>query len=335
MEKHKTIMLGEGLEDLKKAADIIKNGGLVAFPTETVYGLGADAKNSDAVKKIYEAKGRPSDNPTIVHIANSSDLESISENVTEDMKILMEKFWPGPLTMVVTKSESIPYVTTGNLDSVGVRMPENEIARKLISLSETPIAAPSANISGRPSPTTYQHVVDDLWGKIDAIIKSGECRIGIESTVVDMTSNIPMILRPGYITKTDMEEALGKSILVDPTLNRKPNKDQNFRPKAPGMKYKHYAPKADMIIFRGKGEDVVSAMMKERLEREGLGQKVYVIDFDPGKPILAAHEIFAELRAADKEKADVILAAAIPQKGLGFAVMNRMLKSAGYNIIEV
>ncbi len=335
MEAIDTLCLKDTKEDLEKAAEIIKNGGLVAFPTETVYGLGADGTNPEAVKKIYEAKGRPSDNPTIVHIADKEDLDNLTTLVSKDMRILMDAFWPGPLTMVITKPDEIPYVTTGNLETVGVRMPENKIARDFIRASGTSIAAPSANISGRPSPTTAQHVMDDLGGRIDAIIQGGECKIGIESTVVDMTGEIPMILRPGYITKEDIERVLRKPILIDPTLNRKPSKDGNFKPKAPGMKYKHYAPNADMIIFRGDPEHVAASIDKERIEREGLGQNVYIISFDPNKPVLAAHEIFAQLRAADKGKADVILAAALPQKGLGFAVMNRMLKSAGFNIVEV
>ncbi len=331
----KTRLLKDTEEDIRIAAKIIEQGGLVAFPTETVYGLGANAMDADAVRKIYEAKGRPADNPTIVHIAEREELGQVTFLVTEDMKTLMDRFWPGPMTMIVPRGEYIPYVTTGNLETVGVRMPENEVARELIRRSGCPIAAPSANLSGRPSPTAAQHVIDDLDGRIDAVIQSGPCRIGIESTVIDMTGKIPMILRPGYITKKDFEEALGQEILLDPTLNRKPREGEDFHPKAPGMKYRHYAPRAEMIIFKGDRIRVEAAIDQERAEREALGQKVFVIDFDEDRETVAAHEIFAMLRQADREGADVILAAALPQRGVGFSVMNRMLKSAGFNVREV
>lgn len=331
----KTRLLKDTEEDIRIAAKIIEQGGLVAFPTETVYGLGANAMDADAVRKIYEAKGRPADNPTIVHIAAREELGQVTFLVTEDMKTLMDRFWPGPMTMIVPRGEYIPYVTTGNLETVGVRMPENEVARELIRRSGCPIAAPSANLSGRPSPTTAQHVIDDLDGRIDAVIQSGPCRIGIESTVIDMTGKIPMILRPGYITKKDFEDALGQEILLDPTLNRKPREGEDFHPKAPGMKYRHYAPRAEMIIFKGDRIRVEAAIDQERAEREALGQKVFVIDFDEDRETMAAHEIFAMLRQADREGADVILAAALPQRGVGFSVMNRMLKSAGFNVREV
>ncbi|MCI7678838.1 MAG: threonylcarbamoyl-AMP synthase [Clostridiales bacterium] len=331
----KTRLLKDTEEDICIAAKIIEQGGLVAFPTETVYGLGANAMDADAVRKIYEAKGRPADNPTIVHIAEREELGQVTFLVTEDMKTLMDRFWPGPMTMIVPRGEYIPYVTTGNLETVGVRMPENEVARELIRRSGCPIAAPSANLSGKPSPTTAQHVIDDLDGRIDAVIQSGPCRIGIESTVIDMTGKIPMILRPGYITKKDFEEALGQEILLDPTLNRKPREGEDFHPKAPGMKYRHYAPRAEMIIFKGDRIRVEAAIDQERAEREALGQKVFVIDFDEDRETVAAHEIFAMLRQADREGADVILAAALPQRGVGFSVMNRMLKSAGFNVREV
>ena len=331
----KTRLLKDTDEDIRIAAKIIEQGGLVAFPTETVYGLGANAMDADAVRKIYEAKGRPADNPTIGHIAEREERGQVTFLVTEDMKTLMDRFWPGPMTMIVPRGEYIPYVTTGNLETVGVRMPENEVARELIRRSGCPIAAPSANLSGKPSPTTAQHVIDDLDGRIDAVIQSGPCRIGIESTVIDMTGKIPMILRPGYITKKDFEEALGQEILLDPTLNRKPREGEDFHPKAPGMKYRHYAPRAEMIIFKGDRIRVEAAIDQERAEREALGQKVFVIDFDEDRETVAAHEIFAMLRQADREGADVILAAALPQRGVGFSVMNRMLKSAGFNVREV
>jgi len=332
-----TIIFKDTAEDIEKAAEIIRNGGLVAFPTETVYGLGADALNAEAVKKVYAAKGRPSDNPMIVHVTPNSDLTRLTPEVTPDMEKLMEAFWPGPMTMVVKRKPEVPDTTTGGLDTVGLRMPSNQVAMALIDMSGCPIAAPSANISGRPSPTTAQHVIDDLYGRVDGIIVSGDCEFGIESTVVDMSSEEPMILRPGIITRNDLEGVLGKEVLLDPTLNKRPDKFNNeeFKPKAPGMKYKHYAPKAEMIIYEGEQESVLAAIDLEREMRESLGQKVWVITFDDSDQKEAAHDFFAKLRAADKEGADVILASALTEKGVGFSVMNRMLKSAGYNIKKV
>lgn len=332
-----TKILKDTIEEIKEAADIIAKGGLVAFPTETVYGLGADALNGGAVKNVYAAKGRPSDNPMIVHISSKDDLLKLTPQMTPDMEKLMDRFWPGPMTMIVPRKDIIPDVTTGGLDTVGIRMPSNEKARDLIRLSGCPIAAPSANLSGKPSPTTAQHVIDDLDGRVDAIICSTDCTVGIESTVIDMTGEIPMILRPGIITKEDIEETLGKEILLDPTLNKRPDKFNNddFKPKAPGMKYKHYAPKAEMIVFEGDTEDVEKAIKEERRAREAKGEKVCVIDFDDNHQKDAAKEYFACLREADKAGCDVILGRALTEKGVGFSVMNRMLKSAGYNIKKV
>lgn len=334
----KTLHLKETDEDFDRGAEIIRDGGLVAFPTETVYGLGADALNPDAVLKIYRVKGRPADNPSIVHIADYEDIRELAAEVTEDMEILMKTFWPGPMTMIVPAKEIIPKVTTGGLDTVGIRMPRGASCRELVRRSGCPIAAPSANISGKPSPTEAQHVIDDFEGKIEAVIDGGPCQVGIESMVIDMTGSIPMILRPGILTRADFERALGKRILLDPTLNRKPDpeKAEHFRPKAPGQKYRHYAPKAPMIIFEGKDpEQVRGAMDAERLEREQLGQNVCVIDYEPGEERKAAKHFFARLREADREGVDVILAAALPENGVGFSVMNRMLKSAGFNIRKV
>jgi L-threonylcarbamoyladenylate synthase len=330
-----TKRLKDTTEDIDIAARIIRDGGLVAFPTETVYGLGADALNAEAVAAIYWAKGRPSDNPTIVHISSIDDLEKLTYTVTADMRRLMDAFWPGPMTMIVVRRDIVPNVTTGNLDTVGIRMPDNQVALELIRRSGCVIAAPSANISGKPSPTTAQHVMDDLEGRIDAVIFSKPCRVGIESSVIDMTGDVPMILRPGIITQADFEKALGKPVVLDPTLNQKPEPGKTFKPKAPGMKYRHYAPKAEMIIFEGEYENVMAAIDEERLQREALGQRVNVIVFNENEQKVAAHEIFARLRAADKENADVILAAALPEEGVGFSVMNRMLKSAGFNVRKV
>ena len=339
-----TRILGTSEEDIERAAEIIRQGGLVAFPTETVYGLGADALNPEAVGKVYAAKGRPSDNPMIVHISSKDDLTRLTFEITEDMKKLADVFWPGPLTMVVPARPVVPKVTTGGLDTVAVRMPSDLTAASLITASGVPIAAPSANLSGKPSPTTARHVIDDLDGRIDAIIEGGDCQVGIESTVVDMTGSVPAVLRPGIITQEQLSSALGKTVELDPVLLTKPEikrgeglleTDGDFKPKSPGMKYKHYAPKAELIIYKGDREKAALAMAEEKLRRVECGQKVEIIIYDDEEPEKAAREFFAKLRACDKAGVDVILAAALKEDGVGFAVMNRMFKSAGYNIVEV
>ena len=332
-----TKLLSDTTENIALAANIIADGGLVAFPTETVYGLGADALNAEAVGKVYAAKGRPSDNPMIVHIASKADFARLTPYITEDMEKLMEAFWPGPLTMVVPRKPLIPDTTTGGLDTVGIRMPDHLVALELISKSGCPIAAPSANLSGKPSPTSAQHVVDDLDGRVDAILCSNDCQVGIESTVIDMTGERPLILRPGIITKKDFEEVLGKVVLLDPTRNQRPEDrgDEEFVPKSPGMKYKHYAPNAPMLVFEGNPDDVRCAIIEEKILRESRGEKVAALLFDEHDERVAAQKFFAQLREADKANVDVILAAAMPETGIGFSVMNRMLKSAGYNIKKV
>jgi len=350
MEKLETIILGTTEEDLRKAAAILQSGGLVAFPTETVYGLGANALDAAASAKIYAAKGRPSDNPMIVHIAERSGIFGLADEITEDMEKLMDAFWPGPMTMVVKAKPEVPKVTTGGLDTVAVRMPNHPTALALIAEAGIPIAAPSANASGRPSPTTGFHVMDDLDGRIDAVIMGDSCQIGIESTVIDMTGDVPMILRPGKITAEDFAGVLGKPVETDPALLKKPKfirnlagntdlpqveQDGDFRPKSPGQKYKHYAPKAEMVIFAGEPAKVRQAIAQARMERAALGEKVGVIIYDDDNPDGAAHDFFAQLRSYDKAGVDVIFAAALKEDGVGFAVMNRMFKSAGYHIIEV
>lgn len=339
-----TRILGITDKDIEEAAAIINRGGLVAFPTETVYGLGADALNPEAVGKVYAAKGRPSDNPMIVHIADEAGLYDLTSEVTEKMRTLIRIFWPGPLTMVVKARHEVPRVTTGGLDTVAVRMPDNEITLKLIRTAGTPLAGPSANLSGHPSPTTASHVDDDLHGRIDAIIQGEPCRVGIESTVVDMTGDIPMILRPGIITPEELSKAVNMEVGIDPAVLQRPDIFNNgglletgddYKPKSPGMKYKHYAPKAEMIIFCGDAEKVRLAMAEEKMYRVDCGQKVGILLYNSNEPEKAAHEFFARLRAFDKSGTDVILAAAIEEDGVGLAVMNRMFKSAGYNIREI
>lgn len=322
-----------------EAATIIREGGLVAFPTETVYGLGANALDADAVAKVYEAKGRPSDNPMIVHIARASDIGQLTPRLSADIVALIENFWPGPLTLVVKRKEGVPDRTTGGLDTVGVRMPDSKIALDLINHAGCPIAAPSANLSGKPSPTRVKDVIEDLNGKVDAILEGPDCRVGIESTVLDVSGPEPMILRPGIITAEAIEAAIGKKVKMDPALYINQPRDvssEEFAPKSPGMKYKHYAPKADMTIIEGNREKVQSEIQRLKVLNERLGNKVGVILFEEQAFIEAAHEFFAQLRDLDREGVDLILAGALSDTdGVGFAVMNRMLKSAGYNIVRV
>ena len=301
--------------------------------------MGADALNGEAVAKVYEAKGRPSDNPMIVHIARASDIGQLTPRLSPDIVALIENFWPGPLTLVVKRKSCVPDRTTGGLDTVGVRMPDSKIALDLIAWSGCPIAAPSANLSGRPSPTKAEHVIEDLNGKVDAIIKGPDCRVGIESTVLDVTGQTPTILRPGVITPENIEAAIGKKVAVDPALyvNRPRDvSDEEFKPKSPGMKYKHYAPKADMTVIEGSRDKVKSEIERLRILNERMGNKVGVILFEEKAFIEAAHDFFAKLREMDKQNVDLILAGAMSDTdSVGFAVMNRMLKSAGYNIVRV
>ena len=350
-------------ENIALAAKIIVDGGLVAFPTETVYGLGADALNPAAVGKVYSAKGRPSDNPMIVHIARASDIGQLTSKLSPDLVALIDNFWPGPLTLVVKKKKEVPLITTGGLDSVGVRMPDEDVALKLLTYAGVPVAAPSANLSGKPSPTKASHVIEDLRGKVDAILTGPDCRLGIESTVLDMTGEIPMILRPGMITKEDLEAVLKKPVELDPSLLAAPGANVNgysasdadgysgqagdfdsqtgiespeFKPKAPGMKYKHYAPKAEMVVIEGRRERVKQELVRLKALNEGIGRKVGIILFEEKAFREAAHDFFAELRELDSQDVDLILAGALSDAdGLGFAVMNRMLKSSGYNIVKV
>ncbi len=261
---------------IREAAKIIKTGGLVAFPTETVYGLGANACDPNASKKIYEAKGRPSDNPLIVHIAEFEDMYQIAEDVPAKAKLLSNAFWPGPLTIIVKKGKAVPYETTGGLDTVAVRMPAHKTALALIRESGCLIAAPSANKSGRPSPTLAAHVKEDLNGRIPLILDGGEVGIGIESTIVDLTEETPMILRPGYITADMLAEKIG-TVWTDPAIL---TKDTSARPKAPGMKYRHYAPKADLIVIEGKKKNVIEKINALTREKQSQGRKVGVIGTD-------------------------------------------------------
>ena len=334
-------------EGIKKAAEIIKRGGLVAFPTETVYGLGANGLDENAVPKIYEAKGRPSDNPLILHISKLDEIEDIVKEIPKSALILAEEFWPGPLTMVFKKSERIPYRTTGGLESVAIRMPSNKIARELIKAAGVPIAAPSANSSGRPSPTKAAHVIYDLDGKIDMVIDGGEVDIGIESTIVDVTGEVPVILRPGFITEKMLSEAIGRVEIDEVVKSLSPDKD--LKPKAPGMKYRHYAPRGKMTIYKGSHSKVVERINEEISKLEG--KKTGVLATDETKSYYRAdiiislgsredgesiaHNLFDALRKFDDDDVEFIYSEGFDENKLGFAIMNRLHKSAGYNIINV
>lgn len=335
--------------DLTEAAQILRDGGLVAFPTETVYGLGANALEASAAKKIYEAKGRPSDNPLIVHICRVEDIELLAREIPEKAYQLADVFWPGPLTMILKKKEIVPYGTTGGLDTVAIRLPANRIARKLIEEAGVFVAAPSANISGKPSPTKAEHVIKDMNGKIDMIIDGGSATLGLESTIVDLTGTLPVILRPGCITKLMLENVIGK-VLVDPVvLNKHP--DANVAPKAPGMKYRHYAPEGNLTIYEGDMKLVIDAINQKAKEKADSGKRVGVIATDETKAMYRygtvksigsrkdetsiAAGLYAILREFDELHTEYIYTESFADNSLGQAIMNRLLKAAGYRIEKV
>jgi len=347
----KTIMAsmeeGGSSETLRKAGEILKKGGLVAFPTETVYGLGANALDEEAAARIYEAKGRPSDNPLIVHIAEEKDLGFIVDEIPEKAWKLAEAFWPGPLTMIFPKSEKVPYGTTGGLETVAVRMPDHAVALAVIRAGGGYIAAPSANISGRPSPTTAAHVSKDLGGRIDMIIDGGSVDIGLESTIVDMTEDVPVILRPGYINQDMLERVIGH-VKADKTLLKV---DGNHRPKAPGMKYKHYAPQADLCIVEGSQECVVGKINECIAEGKAAGKQIGVIAADETaklykdglvksiggrtEELVIAQRLYGILREFDELEVSKIYSEAFETPGMGQAIMNRLMKAAGHQIMKV
>lgn len=339
------------LNKLKRAADILKNGGLVAFPTETVYGLGANALDEEAAGKIYAAKGRPSDNPLIAHIADFEDLEPLAAEIPEAGRKLMEAFWPGPLTLIFLKSDLVPYGTTGGLDTVAVRMPSDPVAKALIRLAGVPVAAPSANTSGRPSPTTADHVWQDMNGKIDMIVDGGPVGIGVESTIIDVSGDVPMILRPGAVTREMAGSVLGFEIGLDPAITENGPMNADVRPKAPGMKYKHYAPKADLTLVEGQPEAVIECINRLAKEKIDAGCRVGIICTEETKAEYPfgivrsmgvrareetiAHNLYAVLREFDDLEADYIFSESFSRDHLGQAIMNRLSKAAGYHIIKI
>ena len=383
-------------KDIEEAAQILKTGGLVAFPTETVYGLGGNGLDKEAARKIYAAKGRPSDNPLILHVSKMEEVYPLVESVPEKAKRLMESFWPGPLTLILQKSKIVPLESTGGLDTVAIRCPDNALTLELIERAGLPVAGPSANLSGSPSPTEASHVYHDLSGRIEGILDDGAVGIGVESTILDMSTETPTLLRPGAITLEDLTEVLGEKPEIDPTLLGKKMED-GFIPKAPGMKYRHYAPKAEMILFitstvrkacdtsfcsleekesedktseKKRSEDrisegkeseyKVSKRIAEYLEEEGKGfprEKIAVFCAEETKhfyqemaekegivlkvlgrrdePLSMTHNLFRILRECDEEGIELILSEGYSEKGIGFALMNRMKKAAGQKIILI
>ena len=332
---------------IEKAGEILKKGGLVAFPTETVYGLGANALDEKAAAKIYAAKGRPSDNPLIVHIARMEDLPAVASEIPEKAKMLAEHFWPGPLTMIFKKTEKVPYGTTGGLDTVAVRMPVHPVALQVIAAGGGFIAAPSANTSGKPSPTTAAHVAADMDGRIDMVLDGGAAGIGLESTIVDMSEETPVILRPGYINQAMLEQVIGE-VRMDQALIQENSK---VRPKAPGMKYKHYAPKADLKIVEGTQKAVVAEINRRICEQAAKGEKTGVIATEETKNLYKgglvksigrrsdeeaiARHLYSVLREFDESEVTQIYSEAFDTPNMGQAIMNRLVKAAGHQIIRL
>lgn len=333
-------------ERIGQAGKILREGGLVAFPTETVYGLGGDALNPDSSRKIYAAKGRPSDNPLIVHIHRWESMETIALDIPQEAKILADAFWPGPLTMIVKKSDSVPYETTGGLDTVAVRMPDHKVALELIEAAGGFVAAPSANLSGRPSPTLAGHVIEDMNGRIDMILDGGDVGIGVESTIVDLTGDCPMILRPGYVTKEMLMRVLG-NVDEDTTMMKNVS---GQAPKAPGMKYRHYAPKGMMTLVEGTTQQVIQTINENIKKAKACGARTGVLCTDEMVPYMEADVVksvgtgkdqqeiarclYRILREFDEEDVTVIYSRSFSKDGFGQAVMNRLLKAAGYHVTK-
>lgn len=350
----KVVLLRGGKEDdlaLREAGEVLKKGGLVAFPTETVYGLGGDALNPLSSQRIYAAKGRPSDNPLIVHVCRTEDLYEIAREVPEAALKLAEEFWPGPLTMILKKKDVVPPETTGGLDTVAVRFPSHPAARKLIEYAGGFVAAPSANLSGRPSPTDCKYVTEDMQGRIDVILDGGAVGIGLESTIIDLTTEPPQILRPGYVTSEMLEKVLQK-VEDDPTLF---SAKEGVAPRAPGMKYRHYAPKGDLVIARGTEEAVASYVnekakaYREQGERTGVicveqtAERYWALDVvktigGRGDEEAIARHLYRVLREFDDEGVTKIFSESFglekEDRGLGQAIRNRLLKAAGHQVVD-
>lgn len=328
-------------ETLDIAAGIIRDGGLLGIPTETVYGLGANGLDADAVLKIFEAKGRPQDNPLILHVAGKEQVEHFCHDVPEAAWMLMEHFWPGPLTLILPARDLVPRRTTAGLSTVGVRCPDNAVTREIIRRAGVPIAAPSANISGKPSPTTAQHVYHDMAGKIEAIVDGGECRVGVESTIVDLTGARPRLLRPGGVTPEQLKALLGE-LDIDKAVVGEIAKDAVVR--APGMKYTHYTPSGDVIIVTGTGEEAAHYILRhlkpgDRVlcyeEELGLYPRGTALAYGSrDKPETLAHGLFGALRDLDSKEILTIYARCPSGGGVTYAVANRLKKAAGFHIVE-
>lgn len=333
-------------DSIEQGAALIRDGQLVAFPTETVYGLGADAMNAEAIARIFEAKGRPGDNPLIAHIAHVRQLRPLIACEPSETAIRMiNAFWPGPLTMIFPRSESVPANLSAGLDTVAVRLPAHPVARALIMNADTPIAAPSANRSGRPSPTTARHVFEDMDGRIPMILDGGDCEVGVESTVVDMTGETPRILRPGRITQ-EMIVAVAGAAKIDSAVMR-PLKEGE-RPRSPGMKYRHYAPAGQLTIVEGQPENVIRVISEGYDQALADGHHPLILALNNHIPAYGnrrtlslghdaldmAHAIFADLRDADALGADILFSEAVSAEGVGLAVMNRLGRAAGFHTIN-
>lgn len=338
----KTQVLKPDTKSISLACSLIKSGEVVGVPTETVYGLAGDANNPDAIKKIFKAKGRPADNPLIVHISNLSQLDGLVREFSNDAKALADAFWPGPLTIIMPKGKAVCDATCAGLDSVGIRMPANEIARQIIEKSNTPFAAPSANISGKPSPTNANDVFEDMNGKINLIIDGGECVAGVESTVVSVLNETPVILRPGVVTKAQMEAVLGKPVLIAKEVTAGVTDDSAVL--SPGMKYKHYSPNAEIVILKGNLDQFAQFVNSQKQEN------IFAMCFDGEEPFLTvpaisygkaddpktqAHNLFAVLRELDKKNAKIVYARCPEMDGVSLAVYNRLIRSAGFKIINL
>lgn len=333
--------------DLEEAARIIRSSGIVAFPTETVYGLGANGLDPLAVGKIFQAKGRPADNPLILHVSSLEQVEMLAREIGDLARLCMEEFWPGPLTILFKRSSKVPDIVTAGLDTVALRMPDNQIALALIELAGLPVAAPSANLSGRPSPTSFHHVREDMMGKIDMIIDGGATGIGLESTVLDLSGEIPMILRPGGVTIEELRPLI-PDIVFDPSIT---DMDGEIVPRSPGQKYRHYAPRAEMILFEGELEKLVAEINKRIAYYSRSGRRVGVMCTDETEDLYRealvislgsrederaiASNLFYSLRRFDEEGVDIILAESIEGSNLGSAIMNRLKKAASGNIVKL
>ena len=331
----------DDISAINEAGEILKNGGLVAIPTETVYGLAASAFNCESVHNVFKAKGRPGDNPLIVHISDISELEEITCNVSEKAKMCMKAFWPGPFTAIVEKTDKIPSAVSGGLNTVAVRMPSNDVARAIIHAAGVPLAAPSANISGSPSPTTAKHVINDLFGKIDAIVVSNDCSVGVESTVVSFCGEAPKLLRPGGITPEQLRKIV-PDLIIDPAVTEKIN--PNAVVSSPGMKYRHYAPNSDVTMVIGSSEKFCEFCNKNKekfelaicYDQDAKNTVLNTLSLGDVKDHAAqAERLFSALRTVDEMKIKTVVVHAPSTDGIGLAVYNRLIRAAGFKVIKL